>query len=134
MPPYFLRLFFIVLRRIAPNSPFLAKKPAFSRRFSFLAVRCFFADTMRPHLFFKRLRFSNPPLVCLAVPWNTSALDPTVCLNSCIIQYLHTFSEQSKIFQTPHFVLNTPPWLLYAIFFSILSKNSGRYTKLPVGL
>ena len=54
----FLDTFFLTY----PNCPFLAKYPCFSKRFSFLAVLCFFKLTIRPWLLTNSL-FNNPPSV-----------------------------------------------------------------------
>ena len=45
---------------------------------AFLPAACFLRLTMRPALVFIKSFFLRPPDVCLAVPWNTSALLPTV--------------------------------------------------------
>ena len=66
-----------------PKWPFFVKKPALTRRFSFLAVMCFLLETMRPCLFIINADLVRPPLVFFAVPCQTWARDPI--LTSCVI-------------------------------------------------
>ena len=86
-----------------PNEPFLAKKPAFSRRFSRLAVACFLRETMRPHLFIISFFFVSPPEVWWALPCHTAARDPTASVifnaiyNKRIKKYLLNCSNAQPI-------------------------------------
>jgi len=75
-----LRLLRLAVFRTYPNLPFLAKYPAFWRRFSFLAVRCLVLETIRPHLFIIRWGCVRPPGVLYAVLFQTCCLEPTSSL------------------------------------------------------
>ena len=60
-----------------PNLPFFVPYPAFRRRCSFLAAKCFLRETMRPCLFMSRSDLRSPLDVHFAVPFQTFLRVPT---------------------------------------------------------
>ena len=89
VPPLIFLLPFPFL--INPNCPFFVRYPALTRRFSLLAVLCFFLETIRPCLFINKSDFVRPPGVFLAVPCQTSALDPLVFSNIILFNEKNIF-------------------------------------------
>lgn len=72
-------LFFLVFPSPLLKSlkvPFLGLNPAFAKVFAFLAVLCFFSDTILPRLFNNKSFFSKPPVVAFAVSFHTCLLLP----------------------------------------------------------